>query len=473
METVTPQYQAAMSSITSTKTKTDELTHRLITEIEKGLYAPGSKLRSVRDAAKKEAVGINTVLEAYNRLSARGYVEARPGSGFYIRSGQSTWTQAPAPHVSAAIDVVSLLREQLEQHYEVRVGDGRPPASWIEDSEIGRQLRRSRADERDDMGHGYGTPWGYQPLRETIARLLAERGIQSDSRQILLTQGANHALDLIIRHLLSPGEKVLVDSPGYYPLFGKLKLAKVDMLGVPRLEDGPDLSVLHELLKTERPRLFFTQSLAHNPTGNSISLSKAHKLLQMTAEHGCLVVEDDPFADLHPPTAPRLAALDQLERVIYVSSFSKTLSAGLRVGYVAGAAHLISDLCDLKMLTMVSTSDYVERVVFQMVSAGHYRRHVQKLKNRLQELHPAAVKSLRRAGATVRSSDPGGYYIWLELPKDVDELALIQNAAAAGIFLAPGSVFYPTRTAHLPALRINVAYASDPKFLRFIEKALR
>lgn len=462
-----------MSSITNTKTKTDELTQRLIMEIERGLYAPGSKLRSVRDAANKEAVGINTVLEAYNRLAARGYVEARPGSGFYIRRGSSTWTQAPAPHVSAAIDVVSLLREQLEQHYEVRVGDGRPPASWIEDTEISRHLRRSRLGEPDDNGHGYGTPWGYQPLRENISRLLADRGIQSDSRQILLTQGANHALDMIIRHLLNPGDKVLVDSPGYYPLFGKLKLAKVEMLGIPRLEDGPDLSVLNELLKTERPRLFFTQSLAHNPTGNSISLSKAHKLLQMAVEHGCLVVEDDPFADLHPPTAPRLAALDQLERVIYVSSFSKTLSAGLRVGYVAGAPQLISDLCDLKMLTLVSTSDFVERVVFQLVSAGHYRRHVQKLKTRLQELHPAAVKSLSRAGAKVLPSDPGGYYIWLELPKHIDELALIQKAATAGIFLAPGSVFYPTRTSHPPALRINVAYASDPKFLTFIEKALR
>ena len=91
-----------MSSITTTKTKTDELTHRLIMEIEKGLHAPGSKLRSVRDAAHKEAIGINTVLEAYNRLAARGYIEARPGSGFYIRHSPSTWAQAPAPHVSAA-----------------------------------------------------------------------------------------------------------------------------------------------------------------------------------------------------------------------------------------------------------------------------------------------------------------------------------------------------------------------------------
>lgn len=455
------------------KTKTDELTQKLAQDIEQGLTPAGSRLRSVRDAARKEGVGINTVLEAYSRLVARGFIESRPGSGFYVRGSHAAWISAPAAHVSAAVDVVSLLREQLEQHYEVRAGDGRPPASWIEDSEIGRQLRRARASEPEDMGHGYGTPWGYPPLRETIARLLAERGIQSDSRQILLTQGANHALDLIIRHLLNPGDKVLVDSPGYYPLFGKLKLAKVDMLGVPRDHDGPDLEVLRELLRSEKPKLFFTQSLAHNPTGSSISLPKAHKLLQLVAEHGGLVVEDDPFADLHPPTAPRLAALDQLDRVIYISSFSKTLSAGLRVGYVAGSASVIADLCDLKMITLVSTSDFVERVVHQMISAGHHRRHIQKLKTRLQEIHPAALKALRRTGATVHASDPGGYYLWVELPADVDELALIEKAAASGIFLAPGAVFYPSKTRHTPALRVNVAYAKDPRFLKFLERAIR
>lgn len=462
-----------MSATSPATTKTDELVNRLTRDIEQGLLAAGSRLRSVRDAARKEGVGINTVLEAYNRLVARGFIESRPGSGFYVRHSHTSWSSAPAPHVSAAVDVVSLLREQLEQHYELRVGDGRPPASWIEDSDIGRQLRRSRAMEPVDIGHGYGSPWGFQPLRETVARLLAERGIQSDSRQILLTQGANHALDLIVRHLLNPGDKVLVDSPGYYPLFGKLKLAKVQMMGVPRQHDGPDIAALHEMLKNERPRIFFTQSLAHNPTGGSISLSKAHKLLQLAAEHGCWVVEDDPFADLHPPTSARLAALDQLDRVIYVSSFSKTLSAGLRVGYVAGSASLISDLCDLKMVTLVSTSDFVERVVHQMIVAGHYRRHIQKLKTRLQEIHPASVKALVRAGATVHPSDPGGYYLWVQLPAGVDELALIQKAAASGIFLAPGSVFYPSKTTHPPSLRVNVAYASDARFLKFMVRALR
>lgn len=457
----------------STDTKVEALTERLLRAIEQDDMPAGTRLRSVRDAARKEGLGINTVVEAYNRLVARGFVESRPGSGYYVRKVARSRASAPAPHVAAAVDVVSLLREQLEQHYEVRVGDGRPPASWMEGSELGSHLRRARAQGLSDIEHGYGTPWGYLPLRETVVRLLGERSIQVHSRQVLLTQGANHALDLIVRHLLEPGDKVLVDSPGYYPLFGKLKLAKVDMLGVTRMADGPDLDVLQAHLRTHRPKVFFTQSLAHNPTGGSISLPKAHKLLQLAAEFDCLVVEDDPFADLLSASAPRLAALDQLERVIYVSSFSKTLSAGLRVGYIAGAAERISALCDLKMVTVVSTSDFVERVVHQLISAGQYRRHLNRLKTRLAEVHRPAVKALMRTGVRVHPADPNGYYLWIELPANVNELELVRNAASSGIFLAPGSVFYPDRFKQVSALRVNVAYASDSRLLRFLQSEIR
>lgn len=457
--------------ISRSETKVEAFTERLIRTITEGTLPAGSRLRSIRDAAQHEKLAVNTVVEAYSRLVARGYVESRPNSGYFVRQSSSR-RQAPSAHVAAAVDVVSLLREQLEQNYEVRVGDGRPPASWMEGSEMGAHLRRVRSASFAHIGHGYGTPWGYPPLRDTVVRLLGERTIHVHARQVLLTQGANHALDLIVRSLLEPGDKALVDSPGYYPLFGKLRLAKVEMLGVPRVDDGPDLDVLRDHLERNRPKVFFTQSLAHNPTGSTISLPKAHKLLQLAAEFDCLVVEDDPFADLFPATAPRLAALDQLERVIYVSSFSKTLSAGLRVGYIAGSATRIQDLCDLKMLTVVSTSDFVERVVHQLILAGHYRRHLNRLRTRLTDMHRPAATALGRAGVQVHQADPSGYYIWVQLPASVDEFALVRDAGAKGIFLAPGSIFYPNRRSTYPAMRVNVAYATDHRFLRHLSKAV-
>ncbi len=242
------------------------LAQRIAQSIEQGGIAVGSRLRSIRDAAAKEGVGRNTVVEAYARLAARGYVEARAGSGYYVRKQPpGLRAQLPPLHVTEAVDVVSLLREQLERHYEVRVGEGRPPASWIEGSELRQHLRRARSHGMTEIEHGYRTSWGYLPLRETIAHMLCERSIHVNERQVLLTQGANHALDLIVRQLLEAGDEVLVDAPGYYPLFGKLRLAKVQMLGVPRQADGPDLDALEAILQTRRPKVFFTQSLAHNP----------------------------------------------------------------------------------------------------------------------------------------------------------------------------------------------------------------
>ncbi len=458
---------------TAHDTKVESLARRIAKSIDQGSLIAGSRLRSIRGCAEVEGVGRNTVVEAYNRLVARGYAEARPGSGFYVRKSGGPRTRSPARHVTEAVDVVSLLREQLEQHYEVRVGDGRPPASWMEGSELGKHLHRARLRALSAMDHGYGTPWGYLPLRETLARLLNERSIEVDARQVLLTQGANHALDLIIRHLLDAGDRVLVDSPGYYPLFGKLKLAKVEMIGVPRLSDGPDLEALQALLVAHKPKVFFTQSLAHNPTGGSLSMPKAHRLLQLADQHDLLIVEDDPFADLLPASAPRLAALDQMARVIYVGSFSKTLSAGLRVGYIAASSERASALCDLKMVTVVSTSDFVERVVHQLISGGQYRRHLARLKLQLERALAPALRFFSKIGLRVHALQAGGYYLWVELPRGFTEIELARRAAASSIFLAPGAVFYPDRQADFPVMRVHVAHASDPRFMRFMEAAAR
>lgn len=461
----TPPFSAAV-------TRVGALVERLAALIDKGLLAPGDRLRSIREGAVEEGVSRNTMVEAYDRLVAMGYAEARRGSGYFVRRVPRTRGHETPAHVAEAVDGVSLLREQLEQHYEVRVGDGRPPASWMEGSELGQYLRHPRSPLHSAVEHGYGSPWGFAPLRERIALAMAERAIHVATNQVLLTHGANHALDLVVRHLLAPGDTVLVDSPGYYPLFGKLRLAKVNLVGVRRRGDGPDLEDLEAKAAAHRPKAFFTQSLGHNPVGGSITLPAAHRLLQIATRHGFLVVEDDPFADLLPAGAARLAALDQLERVIYISSFSKTLSASLRVGYVAASAPVAQALCDLKMVTLVTTSDYVERLVHQLIVGGQYRRHLRRLRSRLESVTAPALETLAALGLKVRADPGGAYYLWAELPAGIDERQLARDAAARGIFLAPGHVFMPERQQTAQALRINVAYANDPRFTAFMREAL-
>jgi DNA-binding transcriptional MocR family regulator len=452
--------------------RTQRLMAMLARMLEAGEPKPGERLPSIREAAEMHCVSKNTMAEVYDRLVASGHLEARRGAGYFARPRQRQSPRWQAPHVSQAIDLVSLLREQLDQHYAVRPGDGRPPASWMEKSELGAHLRALRSGRSGDVEFGYGSSWGHLPLRERISLMLEERSIRVGPDQLLLTHGANHALDLIIRRFCEAGDTVFVDDPGYYPLFGKLSLAKVQIIGIRRGPDGPDLADLEAKLSEHRPRLLFTQSLAHNPTGGSIGLHAAHSLLRAAESHDFHIVEDDAFADILPPLLPRLAALDQLRRVIYVGTFAKTLSASLRVGYVAADRDTAMALADIKLVTTVATSDYAERLVHDLIVGGHYLRHLRRLRQRVADATSEALRNLAAMPIVFPQTSYGGFYLWAELPAETDEVALCRDAAAEGIFLAPGCVFRPNREAGPPALRLNVAHASDPKFVVFLQRRL-
>jgi len=450
---------------------------RLVAAIEDGTLRPGARVASVREGAREAGVSRNTLVGAYDQLVAAGYLETRPGAGTFVavgaRPGGRPAIRRPAPEVAEALDLVSLLREQTDARYAVRPGEGRPPPAWMEESELGAHFARAARMGGRGEAHGYGSAWGYDPLRERIALALRERSIPCAPEQVLLTGGANHALDLIIRHRVRPDDTVLVDDPGYYPLFGKLRLAGARILGVRRRPDGPDLEDLEGKLAGGRAKLFFTQSLAHNPTGGTLSPSVAHGLLQAAERHGFDIVEDDAFADLLPASAPRLAALDGLRRVLHVGTFSKTLSASLRVGFVAAAPGTARALGDMKLLTVVATSQYVERVVAGLIEGGHYLRHLRRLRARVERATDAALRDLATAGLHPPRPPGGGFYLWAPLPPGVEEAALVREAAGLGIFLAPGSVFSPGRAPAEPRLRINVAHAGDPRFLDFIGEVTR
>ncbi len=448
--------------------KVEALVSSLIGAIERHELPAGEKILSIRSAAEHWSVSRNTVVDAYGRLEARGYIQAKLGSGYYVRETQKQHAQVTQSNFTAAVDVLSLLREQVNSRNALRVGDGRPPAHWMETGDVWAQVRKTDLRDLLDAERGYGDPAGFEPLRRMLARSLEERGIEAPPQQILMTYGANHALDLIVRHLLTTGDKALVDAPGYYPLFAKLKLSGIEMLDVPRLPDGPDLEVLERLLMEHKPKVYFIQSLAHNPTGSSISLVKAHKLLQLAAKHNIWVVEDDAFAELLDPLIPRLASLDQLERVFYISTFSKTLSAGLRVGYIAGPRPQVAELCDLKMLTIIASSDFSERILFELLSTGHYKKHITKLQQRTQEASKQSARIMQQLGLKVHPHIEHSFYHWVELPSSCSEFELARSAAQHGIFLAPGSVFYPNRISPNPAMRLNIAYAGDAKLKTFL-----
>jgi len=450
----------------------DQIVGGIKRQIDDRHLRPGTKLPSIRNFADTYDVSRFTVVEAYDRLVAMGYLQSRRGAGFYTVSAPghaSAALPAPSDNHKRNEQLVWLIRRLLEVgENTVLAGGPWLPNSWLDEAGI-RQSLNVLARKNGAYLLEYGHPFGYLPLREHLALMLAALGISAHAGQILLTQGTSQALELVIRYLLKPGDAALVDDPGYYNMFGNLRLQGVEMLAVPRKPDGPDITVLENLASAHRPKVYFTQSVMQNPTGSDMSPHVAFKVLQAAERHNFTVVEDDIFCDLQVMTTPRLATLDQFNRVIYTRSFSKTLSGSLRVGFVACAQDIANELADIKMLTSITTSQFTERLVYLMLIDGHYRKYLSRLHERLGEARLNVVRAFERMGLELFVEPADGLFVWARFPNLDDSLTVAEASQRDGIMLAPGAVFRP----HLersPWMRFNVTVCEDTRVLRWLQR---
>jgi DNA-binding transcriptional MocR family regulator len=442
---------------------TDQIVAGIKGQIDDRHLRPGSRLPSIRSFADTYNVSRFTVAEAYDRLVAMGYAQSRPGAGFYTAAGAVAAVHPPPSDAQRRNEeLVWLLRRLLEaEEGAVLVGGPWLPNSWLDEAGI-RQSLNLLARKNGAYLLEYGNPFGYLPLREHLTLMLAGLGITAHPGQILLTQGTSQALELVIRGLLKPGDTVLVDDPGYYNLFGNLRLHGVQMLAVPRNSDGPDISILEELATTYCPKAYFTQSVMQNPTGTDMSPHVAFRVLQVAERHNFIVVEDDIFSDLQIKPTPRLATLDQLNRVIYVRSFSKTLSGSLRVGFIACAQDTANQLADVKMLSCITTSQFTERLIYLMLVDGHYRKYLSRLHERLDEARCNVVRAFENIGLELFVEPAGGMFVWARFPHIDDSLTLAEAARKDGLMIAPGAVFRP----HLERsswMRFGVAVCAEKR----------
>jgi len=432
----------------------------------------GSRLPSIRNFASDHGVSRFTVVQAYDRLVAMGYLNSRLGSGFYVSARPKPRTATEVSKLDDSIDVAWLLRNALEDRTRKTMpGAWWLPASWMEETGIQKSLR-ALALKHGEFFTAYGTAAGYRPLRELLQGKLSSIGVTAETSQIVLTSGVTHAMDLITRYFVLPGDAVLVDDPGFFILFGGLKSFGAKIIGVPWNHDGPDIPAMEALVKEHRPRIYFSNTVLHNPTGVSISQSVAYRMLQLAEKYDMILVEDDIYGDFHPAKITRLATLDQLDRVIYVSSFSKTLSASLRVGYFACKRALAESLCDMKLLTGLTTSEVSERIIYQLLSGGHYRKHLDKLRLRLQEVRTNTIARLEKLGFTIYLEPEGGMFIWAKLDNNTNMITLAAQAAKKGVMLAPGNVFQPHQQAS-PWLRFNVAHCENEETFRVLGEIVK
>jgi DNA-binding transcriptional MocR family regulator len=454
---------------------TAQLAARFTERIEQRLLGPGSKLPSVRDCARRHGVSPSTVVGAYDLLQARGLVQARPQRGFFVREPAAAHQALPAarsaaPPPPAPVDATALIRSMFQaQGGPPAPGMGTLPESWLDAPLLQRALRR--VCQQPEAWLRYGDPAGSLRLRRALAQRLADLGVAASPAQIVTTVGATHALDIVSRTLLRPGDAVLVDEPGWAVEYARLTRMGMRLLPVPRgqgPDGGPDLAVMEALLREHQPRLYVTVSVLHNPTGASITPAQAHQLLRLAEQHDLTIVEDDTYAWLAPPHATRLAQLDGLRRTITVSGFSKILTPQWRVGFLAAPAALAERFIDTKLLSSLSTPGPLEEAVALCLEQGLLRRHAERVVALLDAARGRAVRLAQAAGCRF-VTPPAGLFGWVDVGTDTEALA--QVLLDEGWLIAPGALFH-ARPRPGTLMRINFATTQEPRFWQRL-KALR
>ena len=433
------------------------LHHQLKQRLEAGEWLPGQRMPSIRKLTAAVGCSYHDAVSSYARLVSEGVLTAVPGRGYFVASHPRQTGAVEAPSGMSGDPLFKLL--QGGRHY-TKLGSGWLPPAWRDTELLAKAIRRTARLEQSSLAE-YGDIQGYLPMRTQLCVHL-KRLTRVDARpsQLLTTLGATQALDLVARLLIKPGDHVFVDEPGNGNLIKLIQLAGGHVVGVRRTQDGPSVEDMKEHLARHKVKAFFCNSTFHNPTGGNISPHNAFSVLRLAVEHDFFVVEDDVYGDFCPGVRQTFAELDNLERVIYIGSFSKCLSASLRVGYIACSAELMEPLTRLKLLTCVAVPAFCERFVNTILSDGTYARHMQDLQQRLIRQQAQAQQLLRARGWQFDITPQGGMFLWVYHPELADLQPFMRHLEQQQVLLMPGSAFAVSRDFQRHA-RINCTHFSD------------
>ena len=447
----------------------DQIESRLREQIACGHLPAGARLASIRQLAGQLEISPNTVIAAYDRLVADGIIESRGTAGCFVNPLAAAPPDPVALEAGEEQEPVWLAQQSNDQRAGMLLASsGALPPAWLEDAVPAAAVQRALARSAAGMATRC-PPQGLPELRERLATLLRGFGLPVDAGRVMTTYGGTHAIDMIARCFLEPGDRVIVEDPGYFLMFGRLRQDGVRIVPVARRHDGVDLEQFEAACREHRPRLAFLQTALHNPTGWSSSAANLHRLLVIAQRHDVLIAEDDVQGHFQGAPATRIAALAGLDRVIYYSSFCKALSPALRIGYLAAEPALLKRLLRQKIHTVLTTPALNELVMLEVLAAGRWRKHLDRLQRRLAAARHASEKQLAAAGMRFDHPGEGGLFLWGELPAGVDVDLLVQDAMRNKILLVRGAAFFADGTDD-PHIRFNVAMCQAPAVADYLRE---
>lgn len=423
--------------------------------IRSGVLGPGQRVPSVRYASQTHGVSPSTVFQAYYLLERRGLIRARPRSGYFVNAHaprQFSEPQALQPvSESTDVDVSALvfsILDSIKDPNTIPFGSAFPSPELFPLQRLSRSLASASRSMDPRMVVTDLSP-GNPQLRRQIALRYMVGGLMLPMEELLITNGALEALNLCLQAVTQPGDLVAIEAPAFYAclqVLERLKLKAVEIPVHPR--EGMDLSVLAQTLEKHPVKAVWCMTNFQNPVGASMPEAKKQALVELLARHEVPLIEDDVYAELYySQQAPKPAkAFDTLGLVMHCGSFAKSLAPGYRIGWVA-AGRFAQKIERLKLMTSLCASMPAQAAIADYLQHGGYDRHLRKLRYALEGQQANMLAAIaRHFPAQTRVSQPsGGYFLWLELPEQMDALKLFHMALAQGISIAPGPIFSPTR----------------------------
>ncbi|WP_066290810.1 MocR-like pyridoxine biosynthesis transcription factor PdxR [Bacillus sp. FJAT-29937] len=418
--------------------------------IADGTFPPDKPLPSERYLAKELDINRSTVVAAYDELESNGLIQRNRGSGTTISKDIWGITKKRIPSWNRYIEAGSFLpnlpvaqriRKEMEEQKLINLASGE-----LSEDLFPMQALREITSTRSFNGRlGYDHPQGSAILRATITKHVRElRHIETNPSSILITSGAQQALHLVIQCLLKPGDAVVIEDPSYHFNLPIFKSAGLRIFNLPVNEHGVNPNELLELHKKHRIRMIFLNPAFQNPTGTLLRESQLKAILEISSEHGIPVVEDDPYSltSFKGERVSTLKSLDKHGNVLYISSLSKIVASGLRIGWIIGPRSVIERLSDAKQQIDFGHASFTQWIANDVLESEQFHSHMKKLVKELEKRRDQIVSSFHDfLKDQVEFTIPqGGIHIWCKFNKDVDEMKLLENSIKRGVIYVPGSM---------------------------------
>ncbi len=431
-----------------------ELAERLAELIRHGTYPPGERIPSVRQTSRQQNLSISTVLQAYSLLESQGLIEARPQSGYYVRARleerlpepETSSPRRDPSHVSLHELVMMLMRDSANPDL-VQLGAALPHLDGQLIQKINHIIAKILHREGENA-HRYLFPPGLDALRVQIARRAVNAGCNLSPGDLLVTCGGTEAIDFSLHAVCRPGDIVAIESPSYFGTLQTLEAHGLRALEIPtHPRDGIGLDALEFALEHNPIRAVMVISNFNNPLGCQIPDERKKALVELLAKHDIPLIENDVCGELYFGEKRPLVckAFDAKGLVILLSSFSKDISPGLRLGWVAPGRYR-SEVEWLKFTLSASSPTLPQMAIAEFLESGSYDQHLRRIrreyKRNIDLMSEAVMRYFPEGTRLTRPS--GGFVLWVQLAENVDSLELYKMALAGGITIAPGHVFSAT-----------------------------